>query len=147
MATRARRLGALLAIVGVVACTSAAAQPAAGAASAAAANGARTAAPGASAAAPAARAPLPPRGTYSEKGADTCLECHDDVTPGYSGAAIFKGKHAHRRDARAPFGPGGLQCEACHGPGARHAAKGSKKALTINSFKADSFLSVEQRNQ
>ena len=70
-----------------------------------------------------ARPPLPPREQYSEKGADTCLECHDDVTPGYSGAAIFKGKHAHRIDKRAPFGPGGLQCEACHGPGARHAAQ------------------------
>ena len=67
------------------------------------------------------KAPLPPREQYSDKGADTCLECHDDVTPGYSGAAIFKGKHAHRMDKRAPFGPGGLQCEACHGPGARHA--------------------------
>ena len=70
---------------------------------------------------PSPRPPLPPREQYSEKGADTCLECHDDVTPGYSGAAIFKGKHAHRMDKRAPFGPGGLQCEACHGPGARHA--------------------------
>ncbi|MBE0549667.1 MAG: DmsE family decaheme c-type cytochrome [Rubrivivax sp.] len=84
---------------------------------------------------------------YTEQGADTCLGCHDDEGDTYSASAIFKGKHAHRGDKRAPFGAGGLQCEACHGPGARHAAKGSKKALTINSFKADSFLPVEQRNQ
>jgi DmsE family decaheme c-type cytochrome len=87
-----------------------------------------------------------PGTAYSEKGADTCLECHDDETPGYSGSALFKGRHAHRADPRAPFGPGGLQCEACHGPGGRHAAKGSKKKLTINSLKADSFLPVAQRN-
>ena len=99
----------------------------------------------------AASAPVPAgQGTeYTEKGADTCLECHDaeSDTPTFRTAAIFKGRHAQRHDAHAPFGPGGLQCEACHGPGARHAAKGSKKALTINNFKRDSFLTVEQRNQ
>jgi len=95
----------------------------------------------------AAAPPLPPEGAYTEKGADTCLECHDDETAGYSASTLFKGKHAHRSDAHAPFGPGGLQCEACHGPGARHSAKGSKKTATINSLKRDSFLGVEQRNQ
>ena len=89
--------------------------------------------------------PLPPREQYSQNGADTCLECHNDVTPGYSGAAIFKGKHAHRMDKRAPFGPGGLQCEACHGPGARHAA--SKNPQSINSLKASSSQTVQERNQ
>ncbi|MBL8307802.1 MAG: DmsE family decaheme c-type cytochrome [Rubrivivax sp.] len=89
---------------------------------------------------------LPPLTAYSEKGADTCLECHDDETATYSGSALFKGKHAHRRDARAPFGPGGLQCEACHGPGARHSAKGSNKKATINSLKADSDRPLEERN-
>ena len=43
---------------------------------------------------------LPPASAYSEKGADTCLECHDDETATYSGSALFKGKHAHRRDAQ-----------------------------------------------
>ena len=90
------------------------------------------------------KAPLPPREQYSEKGADTCLECHNDVTPGYSGASIFKGKHGHRMDKRAPFGPGGLQCEACHGPGARHAA--SKNPQSINSLKASSSQTVQERN-
>jgi len=95
-----------------------------------------------------AQAPkLPPVDEYSESGADTCLSCHDDEGETYSASALFKGKHAQRSDKRAPFGAGGLQCEACHGPGARHAAKGSKKAATINSFKASSHLPVEQRNQ
>jgi DmsE family decaheme c-type cytochrome len=103
-----------------------------------------SAAPAASAAAPAAAG----QGTeYSDEGADTCLGCHDEDSATYSVKAIFKGRHGHRADARAPFGPNGLQCEACHGPGARHAAKGSKKKLTINTFKPDSFLTVEQRNQ
>lgn len=133
------RLRALIALAGVVACSGALAQakPEGGAPAASA--------PGAAAPASApARAPLPPRGKYSDKGADTCLECHDDVTPSYSGAAIFKGKHAHRKDARAPFGPGGLQCEACHGPGARHAR--SKNPDAINSLKAGSQTAAE-RNQ
>ena len=134
------RLAALLALAGLLACADAAAQ----------AKSDRTlaqaSAPAAAAPASApARAPLPPRGAYSEKGADTCLECHDDVTPGYSGAAIFKGKHAHRNDARAPFGPGGLQCEACHGPGARHAR--SKNPEAINSLKAGSTQTAQERNQ
>jgi DmsE family decaheme c-type cytochrome len=102
-------------------------------------------------AASAPRAPEVPPGMgteYSEKGADTCLGCHDpdSDSPGFSTAAIFKSKHAQRGNVHAPFGKGGLQCEACHGPGARHAARGSKKTLTINSFKPGSFLTVPQRN-
>ena len=125
-------LRVLLALAGLVACAGASAQPAHGgqrrpqsapAAAIAPAAGASAAADAAASAPAKPKAPLPPREQYSEKGADTCLECHDDVTPGYSGAAIFKGKHGHRMDKRAPFGPGGLQCEACHGPGARHAAQ------------------------
>ncbi|NRF71074.1 DmsE family decaheme c-type cytochrome [Aquincola sp. S2] len=85
---------------------------------------------------------------YSPKGADTCLKCHDadSDTDTFTAAAIFKGKHAQRGNAHAPFGPGGLQCEACHGPGGRHSAGGSKKKLTTNSFKPDSFLPVAERN-
>ena len=82
---------------------------------------------------------------YSEKGADTCIECHNEDSATYAKAAIFKTRHAQRGDKRSPFGAGGLQCEACHGPGARHSVKGNTKA--INSFKADAILPVEQRNQ
>lgn len=130
---------ALLLLAGLAAPPFAAAQGAAGAASAAAS-------------APMAATPAEPVGPgdqYSEKGADTCLNCHDEEadTATFSTAPIFKTRHAQRADKRGPFGPGGLQCEACHGPGARHSAKGSKKVLTTNSFKANSFMTVEQRNQ
>ena len=85
---------------------------------------------------------------YSEKGADTCLGCHDEEadTPTFTTAAIFKTRHAHRGNKLSPFGAGGLQCEACHGPGGRHAVKGSNKKQTINSLKPSSFLTVAQRN-
>jgi DmsE family decaheme c-type cytochrome len=84
---------------------------------------------------------------YTKKGADTCLGCHDadSDTATFVTSAIFKSRHAHRGDKRAPFGAGGLQCEACHGPGALHAR--NKKAASINSLKPDSTLPVEQRNQ
>ena len=151
MASLGQRFGVLLVLAGALACPVVSPQPAApaAAASAPAAPAAAASAPAAgeaAASAPArARPPLPPRDQYSEKGADTCLECHDDVTPGYSGAAIFKGKHAHRLDKRAPFGPGGLQCEACHGPGARHAR--SKNPDSINSLKASSSQTAQERSQ
>jgi len=85
---------------------------------------------------------------YTKKGADTCLKCHDDEsdTLTFNLAGLFKTAHARRTDERSPFGSGGLQCEACHGPGAKHAAKG--EALeTINSLKANSKLPVAQRNE
>jgi DmsE family decaheme c-type cytochrome len=143
----AHALRVLLVLASLAACSGAAAQAnaSAPAASAAAASAPAASAPVAAASEPtAAKKPQIPRGQYSEKGADTCLECHDDVTEAYAGAAIFKGPHAHRHDKRAPFGPGGLQCEACHGPGAQHA--GNKKAASINSLKADS-MTAQERNQ
>ena len=90
-------------------------------------------------------APLPRADQYSAKGADTCLECHDDENAAYSAKAMFKGKHAHRGVKRTPFGAGQLQCESCHGPGALHAR--NKKAASIISFKPDSKATLAQRNQ
>ena len=58
-------------------------------------------------------------GEYTRKGADTCLGCHDDQ----ESLALFKTPHAVPSDAHGPFGPGQLQCEACHGPGGKHAAR------------------------
>lgn len=99
-----------------------------------------------------AKGPPPPPvpGTeYTPKGADTCLDCHDESSdsPGFSTAAIFKTRHAQRRNAHAPFGPGGLQCEACHGPGKNHSHKDAKAKPTINSQKRDSFMSAAERNE
>jgi DmsE family decaheme c-type cytochrome len=86
---------------------------------------------------------------YSKKGADTCLDCHDaeSDTATHTTAAIFKSPHGRRGDPRSPFGKGGLQCEACHGPGANHSIKESKQLLNINSMKASSFYTPAQRNQ
>jgi DmsE family decaheme c-type cytochrome len=53
---------------------------------------------------------------YSQKGADTCIKCHDEDSE-YPVFDIFKTKHAMKADARTPFA--GLQCEACHGPGVK----------------------------
>lgn len=53
---------------------------------------------------------------YSRRGADTCLGCHDDVAV----TNIFMTAHGQPSDPRSPFGPGQLQCEACHGPGGAH---------------------------
>lgn len=140
---RATRWAARLALAMLLGHAAATAQTGAPAAAASA--------PVASAAQPAASAPAaaPGMGTeYTEKGADTCLSCHDPESDsvGFSTAAIFKTAHARRGNAHAPFGAGQLQCEACHGPGGRHAAtKGGKD--TINSFKPSSFLTVPQRNE
>ncbi len=53
-------------------------------------------------------------GKFTEKGADTCIKCHDEdeADPVFD---IFKTKHGQKGDKRSPFA--GLQCEACHGPG------------------------------
>ena len=63
--------------------------------------------------------PVDDQPAYSKKGADTCLNCHDDEIT----LAVFRGKHAVPTDPRTPFGHGQLQCEACHGPGGKHTAR------------------------
>jgi DmsE family decaheme c-type cytochrome len=50
---------------------------------------------------------------------------------------IFRTKHARPNDVRGPFGHGGLQCEACHGPGGRHAASGGKDKTGMVQFGHD----------
>jgi DmsE family decaheme c-type cytochrome len=65
-------------------------------------------------------APSPENAGYSPQGADTCLGCHSDANV----AGLFHTKHARPGDPRGPFGAGGLQCEACHGPGGAHVKAG-----------------------
>ena len=55
--------------------------------------------------------------TYSDKGADTCLSCHNDQ----SMLIIFRTAHAQDSDPNTPFAH--LQCESCHGPGGNHAGR------------------------
>ena len=57
--------------------------------------------------------------SYTRKGADTCLSCHEDA----STLAVFRTKHAVPSDSRGPFGHGQLQCESCHGPGDEHSGR------------------------
>ena len=70
---------------------------------------------------PPAKSRRPPPPT-APKGADTCLGCHDDAAV----TGIFRTKHARPNDPRGPFGHGGLQCEACHGPGGAHVEGGRR---------------------
>ena len=57
--------------------------------------------------------------SFSRKGADTCLACHDDELT----LALFQTRHAVPGDPRSPFGHGQLQCESCHGPGGEHSPR------------------------
>lgn len=82
---------------------------------------------------------------YTDTGADTCLMCHAEGGD-FPVMAIFKTKHANRADKRTPFAAGGLQCEACHGPGKKHADGGGGHD-GINSFEPSSFLTPQQRNK
>ena len=65
-----------------------------------------------------ARAAIP----YTDDGADTCLRCHDEDSD-FPVLGILKTRHGHRGDPGAPFGPQGLQCESCHGPGGEHGGR------------------------
>jgi DmsE family decaheme c-type cytochrome len=57
--------------------------------------------------------------SYSRRGADSCLSCHEDQVT----LAVFRTKHGIPSDERSPFGHGQLQCEACHGASGNHAGR------------------------
>jgi DmsE family decaheme c-type cytochrome len=91
-----------------------------------------------------AQEPAAPAATFSKKGADTCLSCHDDEVV----LAVFHTKHGQPADARSPFGKGQLQCEACHGPAGDH-TKRVKKGETrppVIRFGRDSEAPVAVQN-
>ena len=92
--------------------------------------------------APAPDAPAPDASAYSPQGADTCLGCHNDA--GITG--IFRTKHARPNDPRGPFGHGGLQCEACHGPGGAHVKAGGGPPAGLTVFGSKSPTPVAQKN-
>jgi DmsE family decaheme c-type cytochrome len=79
---------------------------------------------------------------YSANGADTCLGCH--ATPNIVG--IFRTPHAQPNDDRGPFGHGGLQCEACHGPGGAHVKAGGGPPAGMIVFGAKSATPVLAQN-
>jgi DmsE family decaheme c-type cytochrome len=81
---------------------------------------------------------------YSKKGADTCLNCHDDEVV----LAVFKTKHGQPADDRSPFGHGQLQCEACHGPGGDHTGRVKRGEVRppVIRFGPDSAAPVSVQN-
>jgi len=81
---------------------------------------------------------------YSRKGADTCIACHEDAAV----LALFRTKHAVPSDSRGPFGPGQLQCEACHGPGGEHAGRvrRGQERPPLPHFASASSAAVEDSN-
>ena len=95
---------------------------------------------------PAGKATAAPGSHYTDKGADTCIKCHDEDSE-FPVFSIFKTKHAQKNDLRTPFG--GTQCEACHGPGAEHSKKvpeGTKQAPIVM-FGAKAATSPEKQNK
>ncbi len=83
---------------------------------------------------------------YTRTGADTCLKCHDGSS-GFPVMEIFKSPHGRAADSRTPFG--GLQCEACHGPGGNHTARirGDAVRPAMPYFAPDSPASVTEHNE
>ena len=81
---------------------------------------------------------------YSRRGADTCLACHDDRHTN----AIFLTPHGNPSDARTPFAPGQLQCEACHGPGGEHTGRRDRgeSRVPMPLFAKGSSASAEEQN-
>jgi DmsE family decaheme c-type cytochrome len=79
---------------------------------------------------------------YSPKGADSCLGCHSDAAL----LGLFKTKHARPLDDRGPFGHGGLQCEACHGPGGAHFRAHGEQPAGIVDFGPHARTPVAQQN-
>jgi DmsE family decaheme c-type cytochrome len=82
----------------------------------------------------------------SDKGADTCLKCHDEDNE-YPVFPMFKTKHANAMDSRTPFA--GDQCETCHGPGGNHQerARGDEEKAPILNFGKDAWTPAKVQNQ
>ncbi len=84
--------------------------------------------------------------SYSRKGADTCLSCHDDDQ---TVLAVFRTVHSAPGNERSPFGQGQLQCEACHGPGGDHSGRvrrGQERSAMLSFLEADP-TPVEDQNR
>ncbi len=82
--------------------------------------------------------------SYSQKGADTCIACHD----GAETLAIFQTRHGVPTDPRSPFGQNQLQCEACHGPGGDHSprVRRGQDRPALTSFGADDETGIDTQN-
>jgi DmsE family decaheme c-type cytochrome len=94
------------------------------------------------AATPPAAGPPHTESAYSPQGADTCLGCHNYAAV----TGIFRTKHAQPGDPRGPFGHGGLQCEACHGPGGAHVKAGGGPLAGMVDFGAKAHAPARTQN-
>lgn len=83
--------------------------------------------------------------SFTPKGADTCLKCHDEDSE-YPVLPIFKTPHARKGDARTPFAD--RQCESCHGPGGDHAARirPGQERPPMPAFGKHSQASINEQN-
>lgn len=82
-------------------------------------------------------------GLYSQRGATTCLQCHNEAPV----TNILNTPHAVKGDARTPFGQ--HECKSCHGPSDAHVsgfAKGSPAPPAVV-FKGPNASPIPVRNQ
>jgi DmsE family decaheme c-type cytochrome len=84
---------------------------------------------------------------YSQKGADTCLQCHDEDSE-FPVLDIFKTRHGNKADKHSPLGQ--LQCESCHGPAGQHSKKRIRKGKIrepMIAFERSDKISVFEKNK
>jgi DmsE family decaheme c-type cytochrome len=79
---------------------------------------------------------------FSRRGADQCIGCHDDEAI----LSIFRTPHGQLADSRTPFA--NLQCESCHGPGGKHAARlrRGQERPPITNFGSDEHTPAAEQN-
>jgi DmsE family decaheme c-type cytochrome len=80
--------------------------------------------------------------SYSNEGADTCLTCHNDERM----LAIFRTPHGQQADPESPMA--NLQCENCHGPGARHSGRRATRPdhRPVIDFGPDAEAPIDEQN-
>lgn len=84
-----------------------------------------------------------PGATYAERGAETCMRCHDEAPVTH----ILYTPHAQKADKRTPFAS--HACETCHGPSPEHLVKpaeGEKRAPVSMAFGKNSKNSPREQN-
>ena len=80
--------------------------------------------------------------TFSESGAESCLSCHNSPAM----LAIFRTPHGQQADPDSPMAS--AQCEACHGPGNRHAdtRQVGGKSVSIVAFGPNAVMPVSEQD-
>jgi len=91
---------------------------------------------------------------YAERGAATCIKCHDQdpvTADGVQVDDILKTPHGMKGDERTPFGQDKQDCETCHGPSSEHVhskpAPGEKRHSPAIVFSGPNASPIEKRNE